>query len=263
MTVRAHRLAIAGVGLLGLVAAGCSSGAKAKRGSSTDPGGSIAGLSASQITTKADDMIRSVGSGHVTGTGKTMPSDGRKPVEIDIRYGTGGSAGQMTHAGARAEFVVVSKDAYLKASGIWWKQLFASMVRALKPETTAKLSDRWVKVNVDDDRLPGLNFMMIGGSSLLSLTEIHSVYDDAVLEFDNSRATKAEPRTVQGVSAMECRDPQIDQTIYLAADGTFHPLQVDGGPNDTHLAFSDYDKPFTPQVPPGQAVDFDSIIPAR
>ena len=214
-----------------------SAGATAAPTTTAPADNGVAALSAEQIIGKAEAALAGARYARIAGSGQ---EDGSR-LRIDMRYGPDLATGTFTVDGQPLTIRRIGQTVYLKGGAAFWADDGAD------DATVAKLADKYLKVDADDNRF----------TDLTDFTDLkQAAYD--FLQPDGA-VGKGNKTNVGGTPAIEVVDKGKEGgTLTVATTGTPYPLTV---VSDTdHLTFTAYTTPITAARPPAaQVVDVNSV----
>lgn len=251
MRPRALITALVTVAVASLVVASCSSNEKS-HSPSTPPAGAASENANLDVKSFVDRVFSAVGAAHsfhVVGSGK----DQNMPYSLDVHFGADGGSGFFTQGSARFDLAGHGADTYVKTSVANWKATIGN-----KPDVeqlAATLAPHWVRVPTSQSEF----------AQLLDYVD----KDHFVQSYKTSAASQSGPftkggtATVSGTAATVYTDTKDGSKIYVAASGAPLLLKVESAPGDGGggLTISDYNKPFSPALPPSNdVVDYTSVV---
>jgi hypothetical protein len=218
-------------------------------------GGSGGSQTSSRATQPARVVLRDVSkavedassfrmSGRISGVGDSLGPSG-KPVGIDFTIARDkGVSGSLTVAGGKVDLIVTGKNAYLRASSEFWKQVIKQKGGGPGAGLAATLfGDKWLKIPAGNNGLGPLTNPAKFGSLFKSLTSNFGTVEN-----------KGE-KTYKGQSVVVIESSKSG-TLYVSATGTPYPVAIvkTGGKTNGAVTFDSWNKAVT-LTPPKGALD--------
>lgn len=252
MRPRGMITALVTVAVASLVITACSS-SKKSHGPTTPPPGTGSSVSVSpDVNAFVNRVFAAVGatqSFHVVGSGK----DQNMPYSLDVHFGADGGSGFFTQGGARFDLAGHGNDTYVKTTAANWKATIGNKSNA--EQLATRLAPHWVRVPTSQPDFAQL------------LDYVNK--DHFVQSYKTSAASQSGPftkggtATVSGTAATVYTDSKDGSKIFVAASGAPVLLKVESAPGDGGggLTITDYNKPFSPAVPPSSdVVAYTSVV---
>lgn len=212
--------------------AGSSSAAPSASGNAT--------IAVSELQSKVVAAMKAATTFHLAGNGTASG----KPLSFDIHFAPHKSAGWVKQEGQKIELINPGGAAlYFRLPGALWKQLAGAQAAAM-------FTGKWVKVPANDKDFAPL------AQAFDSQSFVSGISDEATGDL-----AKVGPATIDGVAATEYKSASDSTQLFVAVSGPPVILKVVDKSSDGGTAtFSDYDKPYTPTLPPAaQTVDFSKM----
>ncbi|MGW3040538.1 hypothetical protein ACWC9T_10910 [Kitasatospora sp. NPDC001159] len=203
-------------------------------------------LTAQEIEKKAQDALAAATSVKVAGTMAT--EDGAITIQLGMDS-KGQCQGKMGMPGMGSyEIISDGKQYFIKPDAQFWKTFGGP-----KGDVVAELfKGRYLTGFEGDPKM----------KSLIDLCNL-SVASKQMLKDDGSGApTKGSAGTVNGVKtfSLKEKDDKGEETLlHIATEGTFYPVRMEKttGADKGQIDFTDFDKPFTVQLPsPDNVIDY-------
>ncbi|MFH8385441.1 hypothetical protein ACH4E7_31630 [Kitasatospora sp. NPDC018058] len=203
-------------------------------------------LTAQEIEKQAKDALANAASLKVAGTMST--EDGAMTIQLAMDR-QGQCQGKMGMPGMGSyEIISDGKQYFIKPDAQFWKTFGGP-----KGEAVAELfKGRYLTGFQDDPKMKSL-------SELCNL----SVASKEMLTDDSSGTpAKGSAGTINGIktfSLKETDDKGEESLLHVATEGKFYPVRLEkkGGKDAGQIDFTDFDKPFTVQLPsPDNVIDY-------